>query len=312
MQADKSRRQSLKNWLCNTDYSDLSTDSSEKKIDWLRVIPFLLLHLSCFAVFLVGFSWTAFYIALGLYLVRLFAIGGFYHRYFSHRTFKTNRFWQFIFAAMGASAVQRGPIWWAAHHRQHHLVSDQAEDAHSPVQNNFWWSHMGWFMSKKHYGYDKKRVKDWLRYPEICLIDRYDILVPCCLAISLFITGCVLAHVAPQLHTNGWQLLVWGFCLSTIVTFHVTVSINSLSHRFGKKRYPTQDNSRNHWLLALITLGEGWHNNHHHYPQTARQGFRWWEIDITYYLLKLMEKARIISQVKGLPKKIAHPSSPTS
>lgn len=278
--------------------------SKLKQIDWLRVTPFILMHVVCLAVFWVGFSWTALLIACVMYALRIFAIGGFYHRYFSHRTFETTRLAQFIFAILGASAVQRGPIWWAAHHRQHHVVSDQPEDAHSPVQHGFFWSHMGWFMSRQHFHANLERVKDWLKFPELRFLDRYDVLVPVLVAISLFILGQLLAVYAPGLNTNGWQLLIWGFFISTIAVFHATACINSLTHVFGKKRYPTKDESRNSWLLALLTFGEGWHNNHHYYPASTRQGFFWWEIDLTYYCLKLLSLLGIIWDLKPVPKHI--------
>jgi stearoyl-CoA desaturase (Delta-9 desaturase) len=274
------------------------------KVDWVRSIPFLAINLACLLVFWVGFSWIAFITAIVLYYGRIFSIGAFYHRYFSHKTYKTSRFWQFIFAVIALSSVQRGPLWWAAHHREHHLRSDEPADAHSPVQHGFWWSHMGWFMSKKYYHYNPERVKDLSKYPELVFLDRYDILGPTILFVSLLIAGLLLQIYAPQSGTTVGQMLVWGFCISTIALFHTTVSINSLSHVFGKRRFKTTDNSRNNFLLGLITFGEGWHNNHHHYPATARQGFMWWEIDITFYLLKLLEKLGIIWDVKGVPQSV--------
>jgi stearoyl-CoA desaturase (delta-9 desaturase) len=299
----KKLHRTLLNWVSNENYYDPKI-SYPAKIDWLRALPFILVNLGCLLVFWYGFSWTALITAIVLYFVRLFSIGGFYHRYFSHKTYQTNRFWQFIFALIAASSAQRGPLWWASHHRQHHMVSDEEDDAHSPVRHGFWWSHIGWFLSKKHYYYNPERVKDLLRYPELVFLDRYDSLVPTMLFIILCLTGMYLQAYMPQLGTNAPQMLIWGFCISTIALFHTTVSINSLSHVIGSRRFATKDNSRNHFLLALLTLGEGWHNNHHHYPATARQGFMWWEIDITYYILKGFEKLGIIWEVKGLPKAV--------
>lgn len=293
----------LLGWIANN--NDYNPDANySDKIDWIRSVPFILLNLGCLFVFWYGFSWVAFTTAVVLYFVRLFSIGAFYHRYFSHKTFKTNRFWQFIFAIFGASSAQRGPLWWASHHRQHHMVSDEPEDAHSPVHHGFWWSHMGWFMSKKHYHYNPNRVKDLTCFPELVFLDKYDSLVPTILFIGLFCAGELLQVYLPSAGTNGGQMIVWGFCISTIALFHTTVTINSASHVFGKKRFKTKDNSRNNLFLALLTLGEGWHNNHHHYPATARQGFMWWEIDITYYVLKLLERIGIIWDVKGVPKSV--------
>lgn len=289
------------NWLINNNNFNPDTKDPDR-IDWLRTAPFILLNLGCLLVFYFGFSWTAFITALVLYVARIFFIGAFYHRYFSHKTYQTNRFWQFIFALMAATCVQRGPLWWAAHHRQHHMCSDEPQDAHSPLHHGFWWSHMGWFMSNRHYHYNPERVRDLSRYPELVFLDRNDALVPVLLFISLLLAGALLHLFAPQLGTSAGQMVVWGFCISTVALFHTTVTINSVSHVVGKKRFNTKDNSRNNFFLALLTLGEGWHNNHHHYPATARQGFMWWEIDITYYLLKLMEKIGIIWEVRGIPK----------
>ena len=277
------------------------SNQAERQVAWARMIPFLLMHMACVAVFWVGFSWVALAVAIALYLVRMFAITGFYHRYFSHRSFKTSRAAQFIFGFLGASAVQRGPIWWAAHHRHHHIHSDAPDDVHSPVQHGFFWSHMGWFMSRRHFAADWSRVKDLSKYPELRLLDRFDVVVPSLLGTAVFSLGMVLKHRAPWLGTGGWQMLVWGFFISTVALYHGTYTINSLSHVFGRQRYDTGDASRNNPWLAIITLGEGWHNNHHHYPASVRQGFYWWAIDITFYALKLLSLAGVIWNLKPVP-----------
>ena len=262
-------------------------------VDWLRIVPFVGMHLACLAVFWVGWSPVAVAVAAGLYVLRMFAITGFYHRYFSHRAFKTSRAGQFVFGLLGASAVQRGPIWWAAHHRHHHAHSDQPDDVHSPSQRGFLWSHMGWFLSRRHFAPDLKRV--------LQLLDRFDILVPVALAVALFALGWALETWAPSLGTDRWQMLVWGFFVSTVVCYHATYTINSLSHVYGRRRYDTGDDSRNNFWLALLTFGEGWHNNHHHYPMSARQGFYWWEIDLTYYGLRLLAALGVIWDLKPVP-----------
>lgn len=297
--------QSLIRWFSsNNEAYNSDVHLLPNKIDWIGTLPFVILNLSCLLVIWVGFSWVAATTALVLYVLRVFFIGAFYHRYFSHRTYKTNRFWQFIFAILGLSAAQRGPLWWASHHRQHHISADKEMDAHSPVRHGFLWSHMGWFMSTKNYYYNPERIKDFSKFPELVFLDRHDAIVPIVLASLLFGAGVLLHHFAPGLGTNGSQMLIWGFSISTIMVFHTTVSINSLAHRYGKRRFKTDDNSRNSFILALFTLGEGWHNNHHHYPATARQGFFWWELDITYYMLKLFEKLGMVSDVRGVPKPI--------
>jgi stearoyl-CoA desaturase (delta-9 desaturase) len=279
-------------------------EGARDRVDWTRIVPFVGMHLACLAVFWVGTSPVAVGVAIAMYVLRMFAITGFYHRYFSHRTFKTSRPAQFVFAVIGASAVQRGPIWWAAHHRHHHAHSDRATDVHSPTQRGFLWSHMGWFLSRGHFAPDLGRVRDLLRYPELRWLDRFDILVPALLAVALLGLGSFLGRAAPQLGTDGWQMLVWGFFISTVACYHGTYTINSLCHVWGRRRYATGDDSRNNWLLALITLGEGWHNNHHRYPMSVRQGFYWWEIDITYYLLRGLAALGVVWDLKPVPREV--------
>ena len=294
----------VKRWFDCYEATEVVAHKDRFKVDWARTAPFLALHVAVLSVFLVGWSPTAVIVALLLYAVRMFAITGFYHRYFSHRTFRTSRVMQFVFATLGASATQRGPLWWAANHRIHHANSDQPSDVHSPVQHSLWWSHMGWFLAYQQQSTNLKRIKDFARFPELRFLDRFDILVPIVLAVSLFGFGELLANTFPNLGTNGWQMLVWGFVISTVVLYHATFTINSLSHRFGSRRYATSDNSQNNFWLALLTFGEGWHNNHHWYPSSARQGFLWWEIDITYYLLRGLQLCGIIWDVRPVPARV--------
>jgi len=278
-----------------------TSDAEARHIDWLRMLPFMAIHLGCLGVIWVGWSPTAVAVAAGLYALRMFAITGFYHRYFSHRAFRTSRTAQLIFAVLGAAAVQRGPLWWAAQHRHHHSHADDAQDNHSPRHDGFLWSHMGWFMTRASFATRLERVPDLAKYPELRFLDRYDALVPAALAILLYLSGAALEHWAPSLGTNGAQLLVWGFAVSTVVLYHVTFTINSLAHRVGRRRYATRDDSRNNGWLALLTFGEGWHNNHHHYPGAARQGFRWWEIDLTYYFLLALAAMGLIWDLRPVP-----------
>jgi len=294
----------LLRWFDTEAGTDSLPDSGQKEVDWLRIVPLIFLHLGCLAVFWVGWSPTAVIVALSLYLIRIFAITGFYHRYFSHKTYKTNRLWQFIFGVMGNASVQRGPLWWAAHHRHHHRYTDQEQDVHSPSRHGFWWSHIGWMTSKANFPTNMAYVNDWAKYPELRWLNRFDTVVPIVLAISLYVFGELLNRLAPSLGTNGWQLVVWGFFISTMVLLHATVTINSFDHMYGTRRFDTPDTSRNNVILALLTLGEGWHNNHHHYAVTARQGFYWWEIDITYYLLVIMSWLGIIRDLRPVPEHV--------
>jgi stearoyl-CoA desaturase (delta-9 desaturase) len=240
-------------------------------------------------------------VAAGLYAVRMFALTGFYHRYFSHRAFRTSRAVQFVFAVIGASCAQRGPLWWAAHHRGHHCHADTALDPHSPSLAGFLWSHMGWFLTPRAFATDWARVPDLREYAELRWLDRYDAAVPLLLCTLLYGTGALLDYLAPGLGTNGPQLLVWGFFISTVALFHATVTINSLAHRFGRRRFETSDDSRNNLWLALLTFGEGWHNNHHFFPGSARQGFRWWEVDVTWYGLRLMAALGLVWDLRPMP-----------
>ena len=285
--------------------SDSNADSvREGRVDWVRCLPFFLLHLSAFAVIWVGWSPVALLVAIGLYFIRMFAITAFYHRYFSHRTFRTSRVAQFVFAFVGATAAQRGPLWWAAHHRHHHRESDQEPDLHSPRLRGLLWSHMLWFMTPEGFRCDRGLVKDLARYRELDFLDRYDLVAPLLLALGLFGVGELCAAYYPALGTSGWQMVVWGFVISTIVLYHATYTINSLAHMWGHRRFETKDDSRNNWFLALITLGEGWHNNHHRYANSAAQGFYWWQIDITYWGLRALQCCGVIHGLKPVPERI--------
>lgn len=282
-----------------------SASATGRRIDWLRATPFVLMHVACIGVVWVGVSPVALAVAAALYAIRMFALTGFYHRYFAHRAFRTSRATQFFFALIGASCVQRGPLWWAAHHRRHHRHADTELDPHSPTVWGFAWSHAGWFLTPAAFQTDLSRVPDWSHYPELRWLDRYDTAVPVALAVALFGLGSALHAWLPAWGTSGAQMLVWGFFVSTVVLFHATVTINSLAHRFGRRRFATRDNSRNNLWLALITFGEGWHNNHHFYPGSARQGFRWWEIDLTWYGLRLLALLGLVWDLKPVPAWVA-------
>jgi len=286
-----------------------ATRAEPLKIDWVRVTPFLMLHLVCLAPIWVGWSSFAVGFALFMFLARMFAVTAFYHRYFSHRSFKTSRFMQFVFGVLGNTTIQRGPIWWASHHRWHHRVSDQPGDPHSPVQYGLLWSHMGWFMSRAHFMPRLDLVKDLVKFPELRFLDRFDSLVPLLSGIGVYGLGEVLAREAPGLGTNGLQLLVWGI-ISSVVLLHSAVTINSIAHVFGRRRYPTTDQSRNSFLLSLLTFGEGWHNNHHFYQASVRQGHHWWQIDFSWYILVVMSWFGLVWDLKPVPAHILRTPPP--
>jgi stearoyl-CoA desaturase (Delta-9 desaturase) len=255
-------------------------------VDTLSIVLLVAMHLSVLFVFVVPFSASVVLLAVGGYLLRMFAITGGYHRYFSHRTFKTSRAFQLVLAVLGTMSMQNGPLWWASWHRRHHKHSDTPLDPHSPALRGFWNAHLGWVLDPVELQRrDLSNVKDLSRFPEIRFLDRHK-----WFPLVLYAAGCFAIA--------GWSGLVWGFVVSTIALFHATMLINSLAHVWGTRRYATADTSRNNALLALITLGEGWHNNHHHHMSSARQGFFFWEIDVTYCVLKVLERLGIVWDVR--------------
>jgi stearoyl-CoA desaturase (delta-9 desaturase) len=254
------------------------------------VAGFLGVHVAALGILFVGFSWRGAALCVASYYLRMFAITAGFHRYFSHRTYLLPRVPQFVLAFLGQTAAQKGVLWWASNHRHHHKYSDRPEDIHSPVQRGFWWSHMGWILARDHAASDHTRVPDLVKYPELVWLDRHEYVPTALYAVGLFLAF-------------GWTGLFYGYFLSTALLWHGTFSINSVMHLFGRRVFATTDDSRNSFLFALVTMGEGWHNNHHWAPGSAAQGFRWWEVDASYYLLWLGEK---LGLVRGLHRPPAH------
>jgi stearoyl-CoA desaturase (delta-9 desaturase) len=253
----------------------------------VATIPFLLVHLSVLGIFFVTFQWRWLALAAALYLIRMFAVTAGYHRYFSHRTFKLARPWQFILAFMAETSGQKGVLWWAANHRHHHRYADQEEDIHSPGLQGIWWAHVGWIISKEYDEYNPTLIQDFVKYPELRWLNKYHWVPITALGTAVALIG-------------GPAAFFYGFILSTVLLYHGTFSINSLSHLWGTRRFDTPDQSRNNFVLALITLGEGWHNNHHKFMHVCRQGMRWWEVDFTFYVLKILSWLGIVRDVRTL------------
>ena len=274
---------------------------SGERIVWREGWPLLLMHLGCLGVLWTGASPAALVVCIVLYFLRVFALTGGYHRYFSHHAFQTSRVFQFILAALGASAAQRGPLWWASHHRYHHRFADREEDVHSPARHGFWWAHIGWLLCPKYAQPKLELIQDFAKYPELRFLDAHPYVAPGVLALLLYFAGEALK---PAGGASGVGFLVWGFFISTVLVYHVTFCINSVLHMTGRRRYETADTSRNHWLLALFSMGEGWHNNHHRYAVAARQGFFWWEIDLTYYVIWLLARIGVVWDLREPPRKI--------
>ncbi len=263
---------------------------ADERVNWVTSTPFFLVHLAPLAAIWTGVTTFDLLLCVSLYLVRMFFITAGYHRYFSHRAFRTSRVMQFLMAFGGGMAAQKGALWWAAHHRHHHRHSDQPDDVHSPMKG-FWWSHVGWILCRK---YDETRldaIPDLARHPELVFLDRFHWIPPAVLAVACFWAG-------------GWSALWIGFFLSTVLTYHSTFCINSLTHLFGRRRFVTTDTSRNSLLMALVTFGEGWHNNHHYYQASANMGFFWWEIDVSYYALKALSWLGIVWDLRRPPRAV--------
>ena len=254
-------------------------------------IPFFLLHAVALAgAIYVGFSWKLLGLAALFYYARMAGTTIGYHRYFSHRTFKTSRAFQFVLAFWAETSAQKGVLWWAAHHRDHHRYSDQQGDIHSPLRG-FWWSHMGWILCEKYQETKIDNIKDFAKYPELRWLDQHYLVPPTLLAVAMFAIG-------------GLPVLVWGFFVSTVLLWHGTFLVNSLNHVWGSVRYESNDLSRNNALIALLTMGEGWHNNHHHYQSSANQGFFWWEYDLSYYLIRAFQAVGLVRDVRRPPKHV--------
>jgi stearoyl-CoA desaturase (Delta-9 desaturase) len=265
----------------------------DKRVNWPRSIPFLLVHVLCLAVVFTGITVTSVVLFFALFAARALFVTGAYHRYFSHKTYKLNRFWQFVWAFMAEGSAQKGVLWWAANHRQHHRASDTEDDPHSP-KDGFWWSHVGWILSDRYKTTDTTVIKDFAKYPELRFLNKHDWIAPWTFGVLAFLIG-------------GWAGLVVGFFWSTVLLWHLTFLVNSAAHVFGRRRYDTPDTSRNSLLIALVTGGEGWHNNHHHYPASARQGFFWWEIDPTWYFLRVCRRLGIVRDLKRPPERVRRP-----
>ena len=300
-------------WFDSYAHAPAATEDGDRRIEWSRVLPFVLLHAACGFVLVVGWSWFALALFGVSYAIRTFGITGGYHRYFAHRAFRAGRITQFVLAVLGAAATQRGPLWWAAHHRHHHKFSDAYQDPHSPVVHSFWWSHMGWFLARGNFRTRSELIRDFAAFPELVFIDRYDTLVPILYGALMFAIGHTVGTLWPQSGTSGAQTLVWGYVLATIALHHVTFCINSLTHAVsrGARRYATDDQSRNVWWLAPFTFGESWHNNHHHFAASAKLGFFWWELDIGYYVIRTLAALGLAWDLKRAPPRYLFPQTET-
>jgi stearoyl-CoA desaturase (delta-9 desaturase) len=255
--------------------------------EWVPTLIYWGLHAACLLAFVTGVSAANVALFLATFWLRMFGITGGYHRYFAHKTYKTSRPVQFALAFLACSATQKGPLWWAGHHRGHHKYADKPGDTHSP-REGVYYAHQGWIFDRRWDATPIDRIGDFAAYPELVWLNKYHVVAPALLALGCYLLG-------------GFSGLVWGFVISTVALWHATYCVNSVCHIWGKRRYQTSDTSRNNWLMALLTLGEGWHNNHHYYCASTRQGFRWWEIDVTYYALRGLQLLGLVWDIREPP-----------
>lgn len=267
------------------------------------VLPLILLHLACALVFAVGASKVAVAAFLITTTAQIFGITTGFHRLLAHQAFKTSRVFRFLLAGLGVLAGQNGPLWWVSHHRQHHGHADADGDTHSP-RGSFFWGHMGWLFSPRCIPYRHELVRDLDRLPEMRWLERHSYVVTLGYAFAMFLLGEAWGRLDPEAGTSGAQLVLWGSVLSTVFCYHAIWSANSVGHRFGTRRFPTHDNSRNNLLVSLVTLGDGWHHNHHFCPWSARHGFRWWEIDVNYAVLRLLAWAGVVWDLRLPPERV--------
>ena len=291
---------SISKWVCPPPETFSEPPTSGAKVEWFRCAPYIAIHALASLAFFYPFVWSCLLLCLFSYSIRMFAITAFYHRYFSHRAFKTSRFVQFIGGFIACCSAQRGPLWWAAHHRRHHRHSDTDKDMHSPKTNSLFWSHTLWFMTDYAVPTFLKEIPDWLKFPELRFLNRYDWIPVVIWALSSFMIG-EWVWFNSLTGMTGMMTFIWGFVIPTVLLYHGTFAVNSLTHLWGKKSFDTGDDSRNNSLVALFTFGEGWHNNHHFFPGSAKQGFFRGEFDLTYIGLRILSLFGLVSNLRPVP-----------
>jgi len=260
-------------------------------------------HLACLAALETGASAAALLVAGFTYVLRAFGVTAGFHRLLAHGAFKAGRLTQFTLALLGSLATQGGPLWWVSHHRNHHRYSDAPQDMHSPRQRGFWYAHMGWMWDKACFETAATNVKELYRFPELKALQRFYPLLVVGQGLAFYALGWLLGTYFPDSGTSGPQMLVWGFIISTVALWHATFMVNSVCHVWGRRPYETGDASTNNPLVAALTLGEGWHNNHHKFAYSARHGLEWWQIDLTYLSLRGLEALGLVSDLR-LPRKV--------
>jgi len=253
-------------------------------------------HLGCLGAFWTGVSPAALTVALILYLVRGFGVTAGYHRLLAHRSFRAGRPVQFLLALAGSLATQGGPLWWVAHHRSHHRYTETDRDIHSPRTQGFWRSHMGWMLSAESFRENGANARDLYRVPELKFLQQHYVWIVLGQGAAIYALGTGLAALGVE--TSGPQMLVWAWFIATVALWHATFMVNSVCHLWGSRPFDADDASTNNWLVAVLALGEGWHNNHHKFAYSARHGLEWWQFDLTWVLLRGMEKLGLVSELR--------------
>ena len=258
----------------------------------------LLFHVGALGVVFTGASTVAVVSALVYYLIRGFGITGGFHRLLAHRSFTASRPVQFLFALTGSLAIQGGPLWWVAHHRAHHRYTETDRDIHSPKTKGFWRSHIGWMFSPASFNENGAGARDLHRIPELKFLQRNYAFIALGQGVVIYAYGALLARFFPELGTSGLQMLVWVYFIGTVALWHATFMVNSVCHTWGARPFDAGDASTNNWLVVVLALGEGWHNNHHKFANSARHGLRWWEVDMTWIALRVLNALGIVRDLK--------------
>ncbi|MBX7174052.1 MAG: fatty acid desaturase [Pyrinomonadaceae bacterium] len=260
----------------------------ENQTNWQNLLIFITIHaLALTAIF--SFTWTNFIVAFILLWFSVgWGIGIGYHRLLTHRSFESPKWFEYLLAILGSLTLQKGAISWVTTHRIHHAFTEKEEDPHSP-DKGFFWSHTGWmlFGISQNYSIEvcQKYSRDLLQDKFYFHFERINLVPAIIVAILLYCLG-------------GWGMLAWGVGVRTVISWHITWGINSFAHKFGSQRFKTGENSRNNAVLGILAFGEGWHNNHHAFPTSARHGLVWYELDLSYLQIKLFEKLGIVKNVK--------------
>jgi stearoyl-CoA desaturase (delta-9 desaturase) len=260
----------------------------------LQITIFWSIQASALLVFFVPFSWALVGLWAASHFIRAVGLTLAFHRYFAHRSFQMNRIARFVWAFIGTAAMQKGPLWWAGHHVNHHRYADRDGDPHSPAISGFYYAHIGWFLNDTKHDrlpLTNPVVRDFSKAPEIAWLERCYWAPPLMFGAALFLIG-------------GWPWFIWGFAAPTMTLAHATFAINTVNHLWGSRRFETHDDSRNNAVTAFFSAGEGWHNNHHRYQRAARNGFYWWEVDITWYVIRAMAAAGLAWNIQAVPSRI--------